>query len=199
MIMTLIILGAYVAGIALGALAPALADQTSAATQPALMLLVFLVGIGTALDPSAWARLRSAGPRAIAVPVAVILGTLGGAALVAPLLPGMSLPDVLAVASGFGWYSLSAVMIAEARGEVMGALALMANISREVITLVFAGLMVRAFGPLAPVASAGATAMDVSLGIITIHGGREAGLVALASGFAVSLATPVFVGFFLSL
>ena len=70
MIMTLIILGAYVAGIALGALAPGLATQTADATEPALMLLVFLVGIGTALDPSAWARLRSAGPRAIALPVA---------------------------------------------------------------------------------------------------------------------------------
>ena len=160
MIMTLIILSAYLAGIAIGAMAPQLAAQSAWATEPALMLLVFLVGLGTALDPSAWDRLRRAGPRAIALPVAVI---------------------------------------AEARGEAMGALALMANISREVITLVFAGLMVRAFGPMAPVASAGATAMDVSLGIITIHGGREAGLVALASGFAVSLATPVFVGFFLSL
>lgn len=199
MIMTLIILGAYLAGIAIGAVAPQLAAQSAWATEPALMLLVFLVGLGTALDPSAWDRLRRAGPRAIALPVAVITGTLGGAALVSPLLDDMALSDVLAVASGFGWYSLSAVMIAEARGEAMGALALMANISREVITLVFAGLMVRAFGPMAPVASAGATAMDVSLGIITIHGGREAGLVALASGFAVSLATPVFVGFFLSL
>ncbi len=52
----------------------------------------------------------------------------------------------MAVGAGFGYYSLSSIFITEYKGPELGTIALLSNITREIITLLFAPLLVRWFG-----------------------------------------------------
>lgn len=59
--------------------------------------------------------------------------------------------DTMAINSGFAYYSLSSIFITEFRGVELGTIALLANIIREMITLLLAPLLAKVFGPLAPI------------------------------------------------
>lgn len=163
----------------------------------ALCLLIFCVGMGIGRDIGSLARgLRSLSPRLLLLPLATVLGTLAGCLAVWPLLAGRTAPDVLAVGSGFAYYSLSSVLITECRGAELGTIALMANISREIITLLGAPLLRRWFGPLAPISAGGATSMDTTLPIITSVCGREYSVLSIYHGFAVDFSVPFLVTLF---
>ncbi|MBP8026342.1 MAG: lysine exporter LysO family protein, partial [Parabacteroides sp.] len=117
-------------------------------TRYALYLLMFLVGASIGADN----KLREIFQRlrfdVLLVPLATIVGTLVGSALISVALADVSLTDCLAVGSGFGYYSLSSVFITQYKGAEMGTIALTANIIREILTLLAAPLMVRYFGRL---------------------------------------------------
>jgi len=163
----------------------------------ALCMLIFCVGMGIGHDIGSLVRgLRSLSPRLLLLPLATVLGTLAGCLAVWPFLPGRTAPDVLAVGSGFAYYSLSSVLITECRGAELGTIALMANISREIITLLGAPLLRRWFGPLAPISAGGATSMDTTLPIITRVCGREYSVLSIYHGFAVDFSVPFLVTLF---
>ena len=82
---------------------------------------------------------------------------------------------------------------------VLGVIALLANLSREIITLIFAPLFVRLFGKLAPIASGGATAMDTTLPIVARFSGKEYAIIAFFSGIVLTVLVPILVPFILSL
>ena len=105
----------------------------------------------------------------------------------------------MAVGSGFGYYSLSSVFITQYKGAELGTVALMTNIFREIITLLFAPLLVRFFSPLAPICAGGATTMDTTLGVITRFSGREYVFIAVFHGAVVDFTVPFFVTFFCGL
>lgn len=163
-----------------------------------LYVLMFLVGIGIGGDKEALDVLRKINFKIFLIPLSVIVGSIGATALVAIFLPDMSVVESAAVGAGFGYYSLSSVLINKMHGETLGTIALLANIIREMITLVFAPLLVFAFGKLAPVASGGATAMDTTLPIITKVSGNEYGLMAVFSGVVLTILVPFLVTFILS-
>ena len=157
---SLIIISFFVAGLLLaywGVLPEGLADGDL--SMYALYLLMFLVGISIGSDMKALRALKEQHWRILLVPLATILGTLGGSALVSLFLPGRTLWDCLAVGSGFGYYSLSSVFITEYRGAELGTVALVANIVREIITLLGAPLLVCWFGRLAPICSGGSAGL----------------------------------------
>lgn len=158
-----------------------------------LYALLFLVGVGVGARPDAWTLWRQGAGRLLLVPLAVVLGTLLGAGAVTLLGVGPTLREGLAVGSGLGYYSLSSVLIAQLHGETLGVMALLANVMRELMTLLLAPLLVRCCGRLAPVAAAGATAMDTTLPIITRFAGRRYALVAVFSGFLLTVLVPVLV------
>lgn len=133
------------------------------------------------------------------LPFATILGTLAGCVAVSFLLPSRSLTDVLAVGSGFGYYSLSSILINGSRGVELGTVALLANIMREIITLLCAPLLCRIFGPLAPISSGGATSMDTTLPIITAVSGKKFAVLSVYHGFIVDFSVPFLVTLFCSL
>ena len=114
-------------------------------------------------------------------------------------LPGRTLWDCLAVGSGFGYYSLSSVFITEYRGAELGTVALVANIVREIITLLGAPLLVCWFGRLAPICSGGATTMDTTLPVISRFSGKEFVVVSIFHGFVVDFSVPFLVTFFCKL
>lgn len=165
----------------------------------ALCALMTCVGMGVGNDPETLKNFRSLNPRLVFLPAMTIVGTLAGTALVSLILTHRSLSDCLAVGSGFGYYSLSSIFITEYRGAELGTVALLANISRELLTLLTAPLLARWFGPLAPISAGGATTADTTLPVITRVSGQEFVVLSIFHGFVTDFSVPFLVTLFCSL
>lgn len=195
---SLIIVGFFILGIICGLMGwlPSLDDNLSFLT---LCALLFCVGMTVGNNTTLLKSFKRLDPRLMLLPLMTIIGTLAATAVAALGLPHRSLTDCLAVGSGFGYYSLSSILITQYRGPDLGTVALLANIIREVITLLGAPLMVRYCGPLAPISSGGATTMDTTLPIITRTSGEDFVILSLFHGFLVDFSVPFLVSFFCSL
>ncbi len=198
---SLVILSFFAAGVFLGVLGdrggfiPAQAGDLSSYV---LYLLMFLVGFGIGGDTASLKVLKESNLKIMTVPLAVVLGSLGGASLVSSFLEGLDLQEVLAVGAGFGYYSLSSLFITELRGELPGTIALLSNIMREIFTLLMTPVLVRWAGPLGPIASGGATSMDTTLPIISLYSGKQFAVISLFSGIILTVVVPFLVPFILS-
>lgn len=197
---SLIIVGFFIAGVVVG-LRHWMPETESLGNISYLTLcaLMFCVGISVGHNTTMLKSIRKIDPRYMLLPLMTITGTLAGCAVAALLLPHRSLTDCLAVGSGFGYYSLSSIFITQYRGPELGTVALLANILREIITLLGAPLLVRYFGRLAPISVGGATTMDTTLPIITQTSGNDFIIVSIFHGFIVDFSVPFLVTFFCSL
>lgn len=162
----------------------------------ALMLLLFLIGL----------QLRNAGlslrrllmnRQGLGIALALIGSSLLAGVIVTPWL---ALPwhDALALASGFGWYSLSGIVVGDALGPAWGGVAFLNDVLREIIALAMIPLIITR-RPAMAIGYGGATAMDFTLPIIRSSGGLACVPVAIASGFLLSFVSPIFMGLFLSM
>ena len=104
----------------------------------ALCALMFCVGISIGCDAEILRSFKRVNPRLMLLPVMTIVGTLAGTTAASALLADRQLTDCLAIGSGFGYYSLSSIFITEMRGPELGTIALLANIMREILTLLLA-------------------------------------------------------------
>ena len=197
---SLVIVGFFVAGIVVGVLhlMPQF-DWLSNVSYITLCALIFLVGFMIGNDVEIFQKFRSLNRLYMLLPLMTIVGTLAGCAITTTLLPHRSLSDCLAVGSGMGYYSLSSVLITQSKGAELGTIALLANIVREVITLLGAPLMVKWFGKLAPISVGGATTMDTTLPILTNACGKDFVIVSIFHGFIVDFSVPFIVTFFCEL
>lgn len=157
--------------------------------------LMFLVGMSIGSDTKVLRGMRRQSAKIVLVPLATLLGTLGGTAAASLLLPRLGVWDSLAVGSGFAYYSLSSVFITELRGPELGTVALVANILRELFTLLCAPLLVRWFGRLAPICSGGATTMDTTLPVIARTSGTDYVVVSIFHGCVMDFSVPFLVTF----
>ncbi|MFV0506784.1 MAG: lysine exporter LysO family protein [Bacteroidales bacterium] len=163
-----------------------------------LLVLMFLVGFSVAIDSKKTRFVKSIDLKVFISPVVCIVGTYLGCFVLSLFINELSLIDLLTVGSGFAYYSLSSILIAEAGHEKLAVIALLANILREISTLLFAPLMVKYFGKLAPIVSGGATSMDTSLPIITQTSGKEFVFIAIINGIVLEICVPLFVSLFLA-
>lgn len=172
-----------------------------------LYALMFQVGIGLGANKDLKAILSSVRPSTLLLPVATVSGTLLLTALVSPLLSGWSMTDCMAVGSGFAYYSLSSVLITQLKeasaglqvATELGAIALLANIFREMIALVAAPILSRYLGAKALISAAGVTSMDVLLPTIVSRSGSGVMPAAVVHGVLIDMSVPVLVTFFCSL
>ena len=173
---SIIIVSFFIAGVLIGKFVnvPSLLTAEEP-TLYALYALMFFVGISIGSDKKALEALKHQNFKIILVPLATIIGTLAGSALISVILSGKSLTDCLAVGSGF---------------------ALVSNILRELIALLAAPLLVRYFGKLAPISVGGATTADTTLPIITKFCGKEFVIISIVHGITVDLSVPFLVTFF---
>lgn len=194
---SLIIVGFFVFGIIAGLynLLPKFLIETDFSVY-ALYILMFLVGVGIGSDKKAWGIIKSAKLKIVLVPITVIVGTFFGVAVVS-LFIDIGLRESLAIGAGFGYYSLSSIFITKISGEALGVVALIANISREITTLLLTPLFAKYFGKLAPIASGGATSMDTTLPIITKFVGKEYAIISVFSGIVLTILVPFLVTFIL--
>ena len=181
--------------------------QDGKASMYVLYTLMVQVGMSIGSDKRLKEILVGLDIKLLLLPFGTIAGTLLFVAAVSPAISGVSLADTLAVGAGFGYYSLSSVLITEIKGASMGAaqaaqlgtVALMSNIMREVITLLLAPLMYKVFGRLAPISAGGATSMDSTLPVITAVCGKDLVFVSIFHGVLVDFSVPFLVTFFASL
>lgn len=194
---SLIIVGFFVVGIIVGLthLLPPLSSMGNV-SYITLCALIFIVGFMIGNDSEIFKKFKQLNRLYMLLPVMTIVGTLAGCAITTLLLPHRSLSDCLAVGSGMGYYSLSSVLITQYRGADLGTVALLANIVREVFTLLGAPLMVQWFGKLAPISVGGATTMDTTLPILTRACGKDFVIVSIFHGFIVDFSVPFLVTFF---
>lgn len=203
-----IILGAFVLGCiaALTGLVPETLIWGDLTTL-ILYLLMFQVGFGLGHDPQLVTLIKSVRPRLLLLPLATIAGGLLASFLISFAIARWSPSEVMAVGSGFGYYSLSSILItslkeasigAQAAAE-LGTIALIANIFREMMTLLFAPLLMRVFGPAAPISAGGATTADVTLPVLSRVCGNDWVIASILHGVLVDFSVPFLVPFFCSL
>lgn len=169
-----------------------------------LYALVFQVGVGMGAGDNFTSMLRGMSARMLLLPVATMAGTLLFSLMASSLIANRSPADCLAVGSGFAYYSLSSVLITEVKGATagvkaateLGTLALLANVIREVVSLVGAPVFTRMFGKFAPISAAGINSMDVMLPSISRCSGKDMVPFAIFHGITLELSVPLLVTMF---
>ncbi|MCG9661362.1 lysine exporter LysO family protein, partial [Vibrio mediterranei] len=183
-------------GLVAGLLLPIGLGWVETASEWILLALLFFIGI----------QLRNSGltlkqilvnKQGMAIALIIVVSSLIGGAIAAMVLD-ISVYKGLAMASGFGWYSLAGILMGDAFGPVYGGASFMIELLRELVALVFIPLLITR-KPCTAIGYAGATAMDFTLPVIQSTGGVRCVPVAIVSGFILSLLVPVMMLFFVSL
>jgi uncharacterized membrane protein YbjE (DUF340 family) len=162
-----------------------------------LMILILLVGIGL---KGSGITLKEVllNKRGVEMSVIFTLSVLVGGLIFALMFSDVSWTKGLALASGFGWYSLSAIIMTDAYGAVWGSVALFNDLVREFFALLFIPVFMRKY-PSAAVGLGGATSLDFTLPIIQQSGGLKVVPLAISFGFIINIVSPVLMVLFSAL
>ncbi|WP_038172663.1 lysine exporter LysO family protein [Vibrio pacinii] len=183
-------------GLTIGLMLPFDLSWVDTASEWILFLLLFFIGI----------QLRNSGltlrqillnKHGMVIALVIIASSMIGGVISATILQ-IDVFQGLAMASGFGWYSLAGILMGDAFGPVYGGASFMIELLRELIALVLIPLFIRN-KPCTSIGYAGATAMDFTLPVIQTTGGVRCVPIAIVSGFILSLLVPVLMLFFVSL
>jgi len=197
--LTVVIMASLIGGIALGrwVLPGDIVAHLGLVITIALGLLYVGVGVSFGHNKQIWAYLRQIGWIALMIPVVALAGSLLGGWAAAYLID-TPVHTTLAVAGGMGYYSLSAVIVAELSGVRDGTLAFLSNLMRELVTFVLTPVLLRV-SSLGPIGVGGATTMDTTLGPIVRLMGTEFGILAVINGSVLTILVPLVVPLLLGL
>lgn len=164
-----------------------------------LYALMIQVGISVGCSDNLKQIFKQCRPKILLIPLATISGTLLLSAGISLVLSRWSALDCMAVGAGMGYYSLSSILITQLKLDTLGeqlaaelgTIALLANIFREIFSLVFAPIFRKYFGPYAPVTAAGVTSVDVSLPAIARVSGNDMIPISLFHGMLLDLSVPI--------
>ena len=185
--------GAVLAGFLLGLTQWSPLRHASTISEYALMLMLLLVGI----------QLRSSGMtlrqitlnrRGMMVALVSLMSALIGG-VIAALVLDLPIRTGLALASGFGWYSLSGILMSESFGPVIGSAAFFNDLLRELMTIMLIPLLITRQRSMT-LGLSGATSMDFTLPILQRTGGMEIVPAAIVHGFIMSLLAPILIALF---
>lgn len=163
--------------------------------QYSLYLLMLFVGLSFGSDPKIKEFLKTAKLRMLLIPLTTIVGTFLGIALYTFLFNQIPGRDAFAIGAGFGYYSLSSILIGEFSGSDIAVIALLSNVTREILTLILAPFIVKYFGKIAPIASGGATSMDTTLPVIVKASGKKYLVMSLFNGIVLTILVPFIISF----
>jgi uncharacterized membrane protein YbjE (DUF340 family) len=185
------LLAFVLAGAIIGLLVPRVGFDIGKVTGWTLDALLFFIGMqfvqsGTSLKQAL------VSPAAIAVPLATIVGTLASSLVLVPLF-SLSAGKAMALAGGFGWYSLSGVLISNLGDPFLGSVSFLANMFRESLALLLIPFLGRSGVPTMAVSVSGATSMDVTLPLIEQSAGPWIVPISFMSGAVLSLIVPILV------
>jgi uncharacterized membrane protein YbjE (DUF340 family) len=159
-----------------------------------LYLLLFLIGVQLVRgDINIPALLKT--PGMILLPAATAIGSVGAGVLAAPLF-GISPGTGAALSAGFGWYSLSGVIISDMGSPLLGSAGFLINLIRETIALFTIPLLGRVGMHGMAIGVGGATSMDVTLPLVERSCGDRYVPLSIAHGALLSLLVPFLVPLF---
>lgn len=196
--MTILIFASVVIGILIGYFLLNGGEQgwLDSLTNYSLAVLLFGVGIDIGASREIIKDLKLMGWKLIVIPILIAFGSLMGSVLTG-LIFGFAVRESAAVGAGFGWYSLSGVLISKLHSAELGSLAFLTNVFRELLTVMILPLVAKYFGSLAAIAPGGATTMDVTLPLVKESGGEAVVIPAFVSGAVLSTLVPILVPLFL--
>lgn len=184
-----------VAGFLLGLTGWAFLRHATEASEYTLIFLLLLVGV----------QLRNSGMtlkqivlnrRGMIIAVVIVLSSLA-AGIINAFILDLPIKTGLAMASGFGWYSLSGILMTESYGPVIGSATFFNDLIRELLAIVLIpGLMAKSRST--ALGLCGATSMDFTLPVLQRSGGVEIVPAAIVHGFILSLLTPLLMALFAS-
>lgn len=161
-----------------------------------LYFLLFIIGMQMAGSGNSLGTLVCQ-PAVLLVPAVTILGTLAGS-LGTLVFDGMTPGRALALGSGFGWYSLSGVLIADLGDPMLGAAAFLANLLRETLAFLTVPLLAATGRCESGIGISGATSMDVTLPVVEDTWGPRVLPLSVAHGVILSFLVPFLVPLFMS-
>ena len=161
-----------------------------------LLIFIFLIGIELAFTQfdRSWLSWKI-----LLVPAAAFVGSCLAAIVNYLILSNhFNLNEIMALAQGYGWYSMSGILFTELHSARLGGIALLTDLFREI----FAILLMYCLGwrfPRSAISSAGATSMDVTLAMVKQSCGTHYVPHAMMSGLILSLLAPLLISLFLNL
>ncbi len=181
-----------VIGFAIGLSGLAFLQHATEASEYTLILLLFLVGIQLRNNGMTLKQivLNIAGGTIVAV-VVIASSLIGG--LINAFILDLPINTALAMASGFGWYSLSGILLTESFGPVIGSAAFFNDLARELIAIMLIPGLIRRSRSTA-LGLCGATSMDFTLPVL--QRGLDMVPAAIVHGFILSLLVPILIAFF---
>lgn len=185
--------GVVLIGFLIGLSGLSFLQHATEASEYTLIFLLFLIGIqlrnnGMTLRQIVLNR------RGMMVAMVVMISSLLGGVINAFILD-LPLKTGLAMASGFGWYSLSGILLTESYGPVIGSATFFNDLARELLAIMLIPGLVRRSRSTA-LGLCGATSMDFTLPVLQRSGGVEIVPAAIVHGFVLSLLVPILIAFF---
>lgn len=157
-----------------------------------LLMLLFSVGIDFGKNREILNSIKENRLRLFIIPMGTIIGTIVGS-LVAGIILSMPVKESVAVGAGFGWYSLSGVLITQLYSVELGTMAFISNVVREVIALLIIPFVSKYVGSMEAIGIAGATAMDTSLPVIVKYTSSDMVIFSFLSGLILTLFVPLLI------
>lgn len=154
--------------------------------------MLLSVGITMGINSQAWKVIQSLKGKILLVPLGILGGTILGAIVSWLILQDISLKDLIAIASGLGYYSLSSMLVTQFTTPDLGALTLLVNIAREIIAMTLAPLFIRLAGELGPLSVAAASS-EVCIPIIARTSGELNTILAIFSGAVLTVCVPIII------
>lgn len=156
-----------------------------------LCLLLLLVGIDIGKQKGIMKEIKALGWSLLIVPLLIGFGSIVGGMVIAAFIH-IPINEGGAIGAGFGWYSLSAVILADYSNE-LSALAFLTNVVREILAIACIPFVAKYIGYIPSIVPAGATAMDTTLPIITRYTDGKTAVLAFVSGVILSGLVPILV------
>lgn len=192
--MMYMIIGALVAGIFSGyfILPNGILENLDMIASIALNLLILSVGIDLGNNREVFGNIKKTGIKILLIPVSIMAGSFAGG-IISGLIYGYPLNTSLAISAGFGWYSLSGVILSKIAGPEVGTIAFLTNVVKEFLAVVTIPLIAKKLNHLTAIAPAGATSMDTTLPLISETTDSDTVVVSFINGALLSSLVPILV------
>ncbi|MGY0395613.1 MULTISPECIES: lysine exporter LysO family protein [unclassified Fusobacterium] len=162
-----------------------------------LCLLLFFVGIDIGNNDEVFKHLQNISKKILFLPFITIIGSLIGGAIASYFIE-LSLGESVAISSGMGWYSFSAIELSKIDAH-LGGVAFLSNVFRELCSILLIPIIAKKIGSYESVATAGATAMDSVLPVINKSNPPDVSIIAFYSGLVITIVVPILVPAMISL
>ncbi|HIE5669943.1 TPA: lysine exporter LysO family protein [Clostridium botulinum] len=159
----------------------------------ALNLLILFVGIDVGSNKNLIKDLKRNGLKVLLIPLSIIGSLTGG--IITAIFFKLSIKSALSIAAGFGWYSLSAVMLTSLESAKIGTIAFLTNVFREIIAVITIPFLAKKLNHFTAIAPAGATSMDTTLPIISKNTSPEVAIASFINGVILSSLVPMLISF----